>query len=66
MFRYELVALKALVEQNLPEVFSKIKSFGLPLEYLTYKSIVSFYSNYFSSDIVLRLWDMIMLKFSTS
>jgi hypothetical protein len=66
VFRYELTAFKALVEHNLPRVFQKLKDFGLPLEFLVYKSIISFYADFFSSELVLRLWDLIIFKFSTS
>jgi hypothetical protein len=48
----------------LPKVFNKLKDFGLPIELLVFKPIVSLYSNTFSTDIVLRLWDLIFFMFS--
>ncbi len=50
----------------MPEVIKKLKDFGLTLEMLVYNQILSFYANYFSSDIVLRLWDIMFLSFTTS
>lgn len=38
----------------------------MPLEFLVYDSIISFYADFFSSELVLRLWDIIIFKFSTS
>jgi len=64
VFRYELLALKVLVEHNLPEVFQKLKDFGFPLELLVYQSIISFYADYLGSELLLRLWDIMIFKFS--
>ena len=36
------------------------------MEALVYKQILSFHANYFDSDIVLRLWDIMFLSFTTS
>ena len=47
----------------MPKVSDKLKEIGLPIEMLVYKSIVSFYANYFCSDIVFRLWDVIIFNF---
>ena len=61
-----MITFKALLEYNLPEVLSKIKRFGLTIETLVYKQILSFHANYFNSDIVLRLWDIMFLSFTSS
>lgn len=37
----------------------------MPIEMLVYKPISSLYATFFSSDIVLRLWDLIIFAFST-
>jgi hypothetical protein len=66
VFRYEINAFKALVEHNLPQLFGKLKDFGLSLEFLVKKSIQSFYADYFNSDLVFRLWDKIFFAFSTA
>lgn len=36
LLRYELVCIKALVEKNLPDVHSHLKTVGLPIEMLVY------------------------------
>lgn len=66
MMRAEMITFKALLEQHLPEVYGKIKTLGLTVESLVYKPILSFHANYFHSDIVLRLWDIMFLSFSSS
>jgi hypothetical protein len=35
----------------------------MPLELLIYKPLLSLYSNFFSTDLVLRLWDLIFFWF---
>lgn len=64
--RYELTAFKALLEQNLPDVHQKLQDYSLPVELLVYQSIASFYSDFFTSDLVLRLWDIIIFLFSSA
>jgi len=63
--RLELTAFKALLEQNLPKVYQKLTNFGLPIELLIYRSLMSFYSGFFTSELVLRLWDIMVFFFST-
>lgn len=38
----------------------------MPLEYYFYDSFSKFYADTFSSDIILRLWDMIVFNLSTN
>ena len=64
--RYEMTALKTMVEHCLPEVYSKLKAFGLPIELLTYHSITSFYAADFSTDVVHRLWDITIFFLSSA
>jgi Rab-GTPase-TBC domain len=64
--RSEFVTFKALVEQNLPKIHRKLKLLGMSIEMLVYKPITSMYATYFSSELTLRLWDLIFLSFSTS
>ena len=63
--RYEMTALKTMVEHSLPKVYSKLKAFGLPIELLTYHSLTSFYARDFSTEVIHRLWD-IMIFFLSS
>ena len=66
VMRYEMTAFKAMLQQNLPAVHEKLKDYGLPVEFLVYKSMMSFYADYFTSEVVLRLWDIIIFNFSSS
>lgn len=62
--RYEMTAFKAILRENLPQICDKLKIFGFSVEQLIYDSITSFYSCYFSSEVVLRLWDLIIFNLS--
>ena len=66
MMRYEITAFKAMVEHSLPQVYNKLKAIGLPLELLTYRQISSFYAAEFHTEIVHRLWDIIIFFFSST
>ena len=37
VMRYEMTAFKAMVQQNLPKIYKKLKSMGLALEMLVYR-----------------------------
>ena len=65
MMRYEMTALKAMIEQGLPSVYDKLKAFGLPIELLTSRSITSFYAADFPTEVVHRLWDIIIFWLSS-
>ena len=58
-----MIAFKALLEQFLPKVFMKCKQFGLAVEFLVYDAVQSFYSHTFSSEIVYRIWDIMIFNF---
>jgi len=47
VMRYEFITFKALVEQNLPKLYNKLKDIGMPLEMLIYKPILNMYTTYF-------------------
>ena len=64
--RNEMTIFKAILRENLPDICDKLRLLGLPVDYLIYDSLTSFYSNYFSSDVVLRLWDLIIFFISNS
>ena len=66
MMRYEITAFKAMVEHSLPDVYNKLKAIGLPLELLTYRQISSFYAAEFHTEVVHRLWDIIIFFFSST
>ena len=65
MMRYEMTAFKAMVEHSLPRVHAKLKAVGLPIEILTYRQISSFYATEFHTEVVHRLWDIIIYYFSS-
>lgn len=66
MMRYEMTALKTMIEHSLPNVYTKLKALGLPIELLTYRSITSFYAADFSTEVVHRLWDIIIFFLSST
>ena len=41
VMRYEMTAFKAMLQQNLPAVHEKLKDYGLPVEFLVYKYLIS-------------------------
>lgn len=57
VMRNEMTAFKAILRENLPQICDKFKLLGLPVDYIIYDSMTSFYAHFFSSDIVLRIWD---------
>lgn len=66
MMRYEITAFKTMVEHSLPKIHAKLKSIGLPLELLVYKQLSSFYAADFHTEIVHRIWDIIIFFFSST
>lgn len=62
--RNEMTAFKAILKENLPNVCDKLRYLGLSVDYLIYESMTSFYANFFSSEVVLRLWDLIIFNLS--
>jgi hypothetical protein len=64
--RYEMTAFKTMVEHSLPKVYGKLKAIGLPIELLVYKPISSFYAAEFHTEIIHRLWDIIIFFFSST
>ena len=64
--RYEMTAFKAMLEHALPKVHYKLKTLGLPLEFLFYRQISSFYAAEFHTEIIHRLWDIIIFFFSST
>ena len=62
VMRNEMTAFKAILRENLPQICDKLRLLGLPIDFLIYDSITSFYAHFFSSDVVLRLWDLIIFN----
>jgi hypothetical protein len=65
-FRFEFTVLKAILEVNFHPVAQKLYQVGLPIESLVYDSMTSLYSDFFHSDTVLRIWDLLIFYFNTS
>ena len=65
-FRFEFTVLKAILEVNFNPVARKLYQLGLPVESLVYDSMTSLYSDFFHSDTVLRIWDLLIFYFNTS
>jgi hypothetical protein len=65
-FKNEMVILNALIKLHHPFIFDKMKSLSIPIEWYFYDSFTSFFSTVFSSDLVLRLWDMVVFNLSTN
>lgn len=65
-FRFELLCLKSIIHVNYPSVASKLHELGLPIEALVYDSITSLYSDYFFSEALLRIWDMLIFYFNST
>ena len=66
LFKNEMNILKSLIKLHFPLVHEHLKALGAPLEYYFYDSFSQFFTNSFSSEIVLRLWDMIVFNLSTN
>ena len=65
VMRNEMTIFKAILRENLPLICDKLRVMGLPVEYLIYDQIGSMYSQVFQSEIVFRLWDIIIFNMST-
>ena len=64
--RNEMTAFKAILRENLPTICDKLRLLGLPVDHLIYDSMTSFYAHFFSSDVVLRLWDLIIFSLANT
>lgn len=62
VMRNEMTAFKAILRENLPLICDKLRLLGLPVDHLIYDSLTSFYAHFFSSEVVLRLWDLIIFS----
>jgi hypothetical protein len=57
-----MIILNCLIKLHFPEVFTHLKALSVPIEWYFEEAFESLYAECFSSDIVLRLWDMIILS----
>lgn len=65
-YRFELTAIKAIVEVACPNVTQKLYQLGVCIETLVYDSMTCLYCDYFHSETLLRIWDMMFFYFATS
>jgi hypothetical protein len=65
-YRYELTIVRAVLEVNFPQVSQRLYQLGVAIEALVYDSMTCLYSDYFHSDILLRIWDHMIFNFNTS
>ena len=57
-----MVIVNCLIKLHHPEVFAHLKALSMPIEWYFQDAFESLYAECFSSDLVLRLWDMIILS----
>jgi Rab-GTPase-TBC domain len=62
----EFIIINCLLKLHYPEVFSHLKSLGVPIEWYFHDSLASLYTSCFSSECVIRLWDMMILSSSNA
>jgi len=65
LMRSELITFKSVLRQNLPGICDKIQQLGLSVENLVYDSMTSFYAYDFCSEILFRIWDMLIFAMGT-
>lgn len=65
LMRSEMTTFKSILRQNLPQICDKIQQLGLSIENLVYDSITSFYAYDFSSEMLYRVWDMMIFAMGT-
>lgn len=65
-FKNEMAILNLIIKIHFPQVFHHLKSLSVPLEWYFYEAFSSFFTEVFSSEVVLRLWDMIILNLSAN
>jgi hypothetical protein len=62
-YRFELTAIKATIEVVFPSLSQKLYQLGVPAEMLIYDSVSCLYCDYFHSDTLLRIWDLMFFYF---
>ena len=61
-FKNEMMIIKSLIKLHFPEVFSHLKSLGVPLEFYFYDAVSSMYADVLPEELLMRLWDMVFLS----
>ena len=61
----DLLLLKLLVKEKLPEVYEKFEEFGQPLEHYFADHMLTLFSTMFSPGMVFRIWDLVFLEGSS-
>ena len=65
-FKNEMIILNCTIKLHYTAVFDHLKSLGMQIEWYFYESMTSFYSSVFPTDILMRLWDMVVFNLSTN
>jgi len=65
-FRFELTVIRSIIEVYLPSISQKLYQLGLPAEIFVYDSVSSLYCDFFHSETLLRIWDLMIFYFNTS
>lgn len=60
----ELLLLKILIKENIPEIAVKLNDIGLPIEHYFSHHLLTMFSRLFNPDTVFRLWDIILYESS--
>lgn len=58
----DLAIFEVLIQDHLPELYKKIKEFGLPLIYYFSKHFLSLFSDLFNEEMCFRLWDILLFE----
>ncbi|EAR97119.2 hypothetical protein TTHERM_00476560 (macronuclear) [Tetrahymena thermophila SB210] len=58
----ELLLLKILIKENIPDLAMKLNEVGLPTEYYFSSHLLTMFSSLFSTDIVFRIWDILLFE----
>lgn len=62
----DLLLLKLLLREQLPEIAQKFEELGLPVEYYFAEHMLTLFSTLFSPALTFRIWDLIFLEGSAS
>lgn len=58
----ELLLLKILIKENIPDLAMKLNEIGLPTEHYFASHLITMFVNLFSTDTVFRIWDIILFE----
>eukprot|EP00347_Sterkiella_histriomuscorum_P017570 403348829 len=66
LFKNEMNILTCLIQLHYSQIYEHLKSLSVPIDYYFYDSFTELFTSDFSSDIILRLWDMVVFNLSTN